>query len=101
MTSTDLPQKSYTPFCALLFVFLVFLGVNAAHVFYDLRQRSMISAAQAQLKEGTKQAQTINQTTEALGRDLVALSTNSPEAAKIISEFKIKINPSAPRPNQK
>ena len=101
MNPSDLPQKTYSPFCPLITVFLVFLFVQCAHLVDDVRQRSQINAVRAQMKTGLAQAQTVNQTTESVGRDLVALSSNSAEAAKIISEFKIRVNPITTRPNPK
>jgi len=89
--------KSYSPFWALLLVFAALIYLQFAYVMDDFKQRSQIRAASAQLNTARTQAQTIRQTTEAVGRDLLAMSTNSAEAAKIISEFKIQIsNPSKP-----
>ena len=64
-------------------------------------------AALAQEREENRRAhewsirsltQTINQMTEAVGRDLLALAADSPEAARIIAEFKIQLNAQANSP---
>jgi hypothetical protein len=96
MNATDphaAPAASHhSPFWALLAVFGVLLFLQAMYVLDDFKQRSQILSARAQLKTALTQAGALNQTTEAVGRDLLALSTNSVEAAKIIAEFKIKLN---------
>ena len=68
MNSSDLPLKSYSPFWPVLLVFLVLFVVQCAHLVDDFRQRSQISWVRAQLKPALAQAQTINQTTESVGR---------------------------------
>src|SRR6266404_1063493 len=97
MSSQDRPTKSYSAFWPVWVVFIVLVFLQGAYVLDDFKQRSQILATRAQIKPGLTQAQTINQTTESVGRELMALSTNSSEAAKIISEFKIKINAPAAR----
>ena len=90
--------KSYSPFWALLVLCATLIFLQATYLIDDFRQKSQIQAAREQLKTALAQAQTISQTTEAVGRELVTLAANSPEAAKIISEFKIQLN--QPQPTQ-
>jgi len=97
MNASAGPSKSYSPFWPLWGVFAVLVFLQTEYVLDDFNQRSQILATRAQLKSNLTKAETINQTTEAVGRELVSISTNSPEAAKIISEFKIKINSPAAR----
>ena len=102
MNPEEFPQKAYSLFFPVWLVFLVFALVQGAHLVDDFRQYSQIKSIRTQFKPALTQAQTVNQTTEAVGRDLVAIAPNSPEAAKIISEFKIRIgSPAGARPNQK
>ena len=84
-------MKTYSPFWALGLVFATLILMQAWYVKDDFQQRSQIKAASAQLKGLVSQAQTISATTEAVGRELVALSAGSEEAKKIIAEFKIQI----------
>ena len=90
--------KTYSPFWALLALFLTLIVLQISYVIGDFKQQSQIQAARAQLTSPLTQARNINQTTEAVGRELIALSTNSAEAAKIIAEFKIQINQPAQAP---
>jgi hypothetical protein len=102
MNPGEFPQKTYSPFWSVWLVFMVFLLVQCAHLAEDFRARSQMKAMRTQFKPALIQAQTVNQTTEAVGRDLVALAPNSSEAAKIISEFKIRVgSPAGARPTQK
>ena len=84
-------MKTYSPFWALGLVFATLIFMQAWYVKEDFKQRSQINADSAQLKGLVGQAQTISDTTEAVGRELVALSAGSEEARKIIAEFKIQI----------
>jgi hypothetical protein len=84
--------KTYSPFWPVLGVFGVLIFLQADYVLEDFRQHAQIETVRVQLQPALAQARTISQTTEAVGRELVALSTNSAEAAKIISEFKIQLN---------
>ena len=98
MHNQDAAAKTFSPFWALCLLFATLIFLQAAYVIDDFNQQSQIQAARAQLKPMLTQAQTISQTTEAVGRDLVSLSANSGEAAKIIAEFKIQINkPAEPK----
>lgn len=89
-------MKTYSPFWALLLLCATLGFLQSTYLIDDFKQKSQIQAARAQLKPTLTQAQTISQTTEAVGRELVALGAGSPEAAKIISEFKIQLNQPAP-----
>ncbi len=90
--------KTYSPFWALLVLCATLGFLQATYLIDDFKQKSQIEAARAQLKSALTQAQTISQTTEAIGRELVTLAATSPEAAKIIAEFKIQLNqPTTPK----
>ena len=90
--SNNPAAKTYSSCWALCVLFATLIFLQVSYVIDDFRQKSQIQAARAQLKPTLTQAQNISQTTEAVGRELVALSTNSAEAAKIIAEFKIQLN---------
>ena len=93
MNPQNTAGKIYSPCWALGLVFATLIFLQAWYVKDDFNQRSQIKAAGAQLKGLVGQAQTISQTTEAVGRELVALAAaDSEEAKKIIAEFKIQIN---------
>jgi len=93
MSPQNTPAKTYSPFWPVGFVFATLIFLQAWYVKDDFNQRSQIKAAGAQLKGLVGQAQTINQTTEAVGRELDALAAaDSEEAKKIIAEFKIQVN---------
>ena len=92
MTSDAGPaEKSYPPFWALWIVFLTMACLQAAYLSNELRQQSRIEATLAEMKVPLAQSQAVNQTIEAIGRELLALSADSTEAAKIVAEFKIKL----------
>ena len=92
----------YSPFWALWVVFLTLLFLQSTYLVGDYKQQSEIQAVRLQIKSAVAQAQAVSQTTEAVGRELVALSGKSTEAAKIIAEFKIKLNaPAQPAPKTK
>ena len=99
MNPQNIAAKTYSPFWALILVFATLIFLQAWYVLKDdINQRSQIEATQAQLKSLVGQAQTINQTTEAIGRELMALSSSSEEAARIITEFNIQLNqPAQPK----
>jgi|SRR6267378_1447821 len=92
MTPPNTAAKNYSPFWAIGLVFATLIFLQAWYVRDDFKQRSQIKAASEQLKGLVGQAQTISQTTEAVGRELVALAATSSEASNIITEFKIQIN---------
>ncbi len=89
-----LPGARYSPFWAVFAVFLTLAIVQSFYLKGVLDQRHQIQAADEQVKKLLPQAQTINQTVEKVGYELVALANaKSVEANKIISEFKIHLNP--------
>ncbi|MBI3850771.1 MAG: hypothetical protein HY298_10935 [Verrucomicrobia bacterium] len=92
MNPPNTTVNTYSPFWALCVLFVTLLFLQTTYLIDDFKQKSQIQAARAQFKPTLTQAQNISQTTEAVGRELVALAPNSPEAAKIISEFKIQLN---------
>ena len=84
--------KTYSPFWALGLLILTLGFLQGAYLVDDFDQRSKITVARSQMEGLVRQAQTISQTTEAVGRELFALSSTSEEAARIITEFKIQLN---------
>ena len=88
--------RLYSPFCVLVLVFLTLLFLQAVYLRGDFIKHNQIRAARDQLNAPLAKAQTINQMTEAVGRELLALAPDSPEAAKIIAEFKIQLNTNTP-----
>ena len=97
MNAQSTAAQEYSPFWALSLLIVTLIFLQTWYVVEDFKQRSEIEAARAQLKGLVGQAQTISQTTEAVGRELVVLATHSEEATKIIAEFKIQIdNPGTP-----
>jgi hypothetical protein len=94
--SRPAPQNN-SPFWALLGLFLALGFLQAAYLIDDYGKRAQVLAALAQIQAVAAKARTINQTTEAVSRDLIALSARSPEAEKIVAEFNIRRNkPVAP-----
>lgn len=84
--------EAYSPFWAILSVFTTLILLQVSSMIGDFSQRSQLKAARSQLQPMMAQAMTINQTTDAVGRELVAMSSTSAEAVKIINEFKIQLN---------
>jgi len=76
-----------------MMVFLTLIAMQTAYVIGDFRERAQIRATQAELAKTLSAAQQINQTTEALGKELIELAdAKSAEAAKIVAEMNIKVN---------
>lgn len=98
MNPSPADSESYSPFWVLALVFLTLIFLQTVYLRGDFTKRDQIQAARQQLTAPLNKAQTINQMTEALGRDLLAWATNSPEAARIIAEFKIQLNAPANPP---
>jgi len=92
MIPTQTSSDGRSVFWAVWSVFLVLVFLQGYYLVEDFRQRSQINASRAQLQKPLASARTINQTTEGIGRDLIALAPQSAEASKIISEFKIQVN---------
>ena len=90
----DAPDSGrlYSPFWVLALVFLTLVFLQTIYLRGDFTKRNQIRTAREQLTAPLAKAQTINQMTEAVGRELLTLSADSPEAAKIIAEFKIQLN---------
>ena len=86
-TIMDTPPRNYSPFWALIAVFLTFVLMQAASLRNVLQQRKNLLAAQVELQKIVPQALTINDTLEKLGRDL--LSMTNKEARQIVADFKI------------
>lgn len=83
-------SKSYSSFWALVVLFVTLGFLQTTSLISDFSNRDKIQTARDQIKKALVQAQNINLTTEAVSRDLILLSAKSPEAAKIVAEFKIK-----------
>lgn len=86
--------QTYSPFWALTAVFLTFLILQAMNLKASFDQRTRLKETQAQMEKLVPQANTINQTVENLGRDL--LSMTNQEARQIVADFKITPNPANP-----
>lgn len=87
---------AYSPFWALVVLVITLSFLQTAYLIDDFADRARIQTARSELKPVFARAQTINQTTEAVGRELIVLSSKSPEAAKIVAEFNLEINNPAP-----
>ena len=95
-------NMSYSPFWPLFIVFAVFLLMQALELKNRIDQREQMQAASAQFGTLAPKAQSIQQTLEKVGKDLIALSDGKTnEAAKIIAEFDIRINAPTPPPATK
>lgn len=86
------PSKTYSSFWALGLLIVTLMFLQTTYLIDDYKQKSQIEAARIQINPTLAQARTISQTTEAVGRELVTLAPDSPEAAKIIAEFRIQLN---------
>jgi hypothetical protein len=86
------------PFAAIFIVFAAFAMVQAFTLRAAWKQRVQLRATQAELRKLMPLAQQVNQLAEQVGQDLISLSSNSAEARKILTEFNIKTNRSAPAP---
>lgn len=88
--------RSCSPFRALAVLFITVGFQQGAYLINDFGTCDRIQLARSELKTVLAQARTINQTTEAVGRDLIVLASKSPEAARIVAEFKLEISNPAP-----
>jgi len=88
--NTNNPSRTYSPFCGVTVVFLTFIVLQGIGVKNVFQQRENLQSTRAELQKILPQAQTINQTVENLGRDL--LSMTNKEARQIIADFKIAPN---------
>ena len=89
-------QQTFSPFWALVILFITLGFLQTAYLVDDTSKCDQTQTARAQLKKDFVQARTINQTTEAVGRELIVLSAKSPEARKIVAEFNLEIKNPAP-----
>ena len=97
--STSPSPVAYSPFWAIVLIAVGLLGLELSNVVESARQQGRLKAMLAESGNGFSRAQTILQTTEKVGRDLLALTAaGSTEAGKIVSEFKMQINSGAPAP---
>ena len=92
-TQAGQAENCYSPFWAVWLVFVTLAIVQVLYFADDSRDRSRLQAAENQLQNSLNQVRAVNQTLEAVGRELVALAPKSPEAARIVNEFKIKLTP--------
>jgi hypothetical protein len=95
---TPSPPDARTPFWALLLLLATLTFLQVAYLIDDINERNRILAARSQMKAVLDNAIVITQTTDAVGRELVARSSQSPEAAKIVTEFNLKLNKPANAP---
>jgi hypothetical protein len=89
----------YSPFWSVFAVFVVLIFLQAVYLIEDFKQRSQLKAGQTELAKAVAQGQTITQTAERVGHELLALAADkSAEAARIVADFQIKTNapPQAP-----
>ena len=90
---------TYSAFVPTLSVFIALAAVHVVYLFSDLNERAQIKRARAELAPLTGQAARVMKVVDDLSKDLVALAgANDPEAAKIVTEFKIKTNQPAAKP---
>ena len=90
--------RQFSPFWAVLFLILSLLFVNIVQLTTTFKQRSQIIAAKTEMEKNLPKAQFINQTFEALGRDLLALAPSNQTVAKLVQELGLRQNPAAPAP---
>jgi len=93
--------KRYSSFTPILILVLSFLFVNVIQIWGTVGQRSDLLKLRSQVSEVLAKAQTINETSEGILRDLVAMAPNSPGAQKIVTDFQVRVNGaqnSAPAP---
>jgi uncharacterized membrane protein len=93
-------NQNYSPFRPILAVFLTLAVLQGLHLKGNLTFRKQILMAQEPVSKAMPIAQGISDTVEKVSKDLMQLSDGKTnEAAKIIDEFKIRVNaPPAPPP---
>ena len=62
----------------------------------DSQDRDRLMLTENQLRASLSQVRAVNQTLDAVGRELVVLAPDSFEAARIVNEYKIKVGPVQP-----
>jgi hypothetical protein len=85
----NLPPN-YSPFCAIVAVFLAFSVLQTVNLKNMLEQQKRQKETLAQTQKVAAQAVTINNTVESLGKDLLAMPNK--EAQQIVADFKIAPN---------
>ncbi len=99
IAAVDVPSRVWSPFWPVLLVFISSLAIQCVYLKNALQQRRQMQDSIAQADtQMVPRANELNKAVESLGRDLVELAPNSPEAMKIVNEFKIQLNaaPAAP-----
>ena len=76
-------DQPFTSFWAVWIVFATLAVLQASYCLEDSNQRSRLEAADVQLKTALARATTVSRTMDAVGREVLALASDSPEAAKI------------------
>jgi len=97
--AVDVQVRAWSPFWPVLLVFISFLAIQCVYLKNALQQRRQMQDSIAQADtQMIPRANELNKAVESLGRDLVEMAPNSPEAMKIVNEFKIQLNnpPAAP-----
>jgi hypothetical protein len=88
--------KNYSPFWPIALVFLTMTAIQRVYIFNTWQTRKTLLATQSEIQSLLPRAKMLNEMVESIGRDLVALSDGKNEAAKIVSEFEIKLNGQKP-----
>ena len=83
-------SQNYSPFWAIMAVFLTLSFLQAMNLKNMLEQRKSLEETRAQMQKASGQAITIKNTIESLGKDL--LSMTNKEAQQIVADFKIAPN---------
>lgn len=95
---TSSSVRQFSPFWAIVLIVVSLLFLNIAQLTNTFNQRSQIIAAKTEMEKNLPKAQFINQTFEALGRDLLALAPSNQTVAKLVQELGLRQNPAAPAP---
>jgi hypothetical protein len=89
------PTKTYSPFWPILILLLGFISVQTVYLKSAWSQREQLKTSATEMKAVVSQAATVEKTLESVGRDLNDLAGKNAEAAKIVQEFQIRIQPSS------
>jgi hypothetical protein len=84
--------KRFSSFTPILILVLSFLFVNVIQITNTITQRSELKKIQVKMDAVLPQAKTINETSEGLLRDLVAMAPSSPGAQKIVTDFQVRLS---------
>lgn len=82
--------KTYSPFWAILVVFLAFITLQGLQLWNDYTVRDNLLKTQSDLTDALTNAKKVTAITEAVTRDIFVMSKDSPEARKIATEFNIR-----------